>query len=50
MLDYQSKVGGSSDQLFSIDCFIGDSANPYYAKLILLGLIPVIFGLIILLA
>ena len=48
MFSDQSKVGGSSDQLFSIDCFIGDSANPYFAKIILLGLIPIFFGLILL--
>ena len=50
MFSDQSKVGGSSDRLFSIDCFIGDKANPYYAKLILLSMIPLVFGLILLLA
>ena len=48
MFNDQAKVGGSSDQLFSIDCFIGDSANPYYAELILLDLIPIVFGSILL--
>ena len=45
MFSAQSKVGGSSDQLFSIDCFIGSTFNPYYAKLILLALLPAICAL-----
>ena len=45
MFSAQSKVGGSSDQLFSIDCFIGASFKPYYAKLILLASLPAICAL-----
>lgn len=42
MLTYQSKAVGSSDQLFSIDCFLAGYGQPYYSKLIMLSLVPVI--------
>ena len=42
MFSTQSKAGGTTDQLYSIDCFIGSSFTPYYAKLILLAVLPAI--------
>jgi hypothetical protein len=49
MFSIQQKPAGSSNQLFSIDCFLTQDTEPYFAKLVLLGTIPVICGLLSLL-
>ena len=45
MFSVQSQAG-NSDQLFSIDCFLSSQTNPYYAKLVMLDVIPLVCGLL----
>ena len=42
MFEVQGKTAGSSDQFLSVDCFLQGKFKAFYAKLIILALIPVI--------
>lgn len=44
MFTVQGKATGASDQLFSVDCYLASSYEPYYAKLIILAFIPLLCG------
>lgn len=46
MFEIQGKASGGSDQLISIDCFLNNNIHPYFAKLIILSLIPIVSSLL----
>lgn len=43
----QQQAGSMTDQLFSIDCYLGENnLKPYFTKLIFIGILPLFLGLI----
>ena len=42
MFEVQGKASGGSEQILSVDCFLESAMKPFYAKLIILALIPII--------
>ena len=46
MFKVQSQGAGGADRLFSLDCFLSDKMEPFYAKLILLNVVPAAFAVL----
>ncbi|OMJ89933.1 hypothetical protein SteCoe_7822 [Stentor coeruleus] len=45
MFTVQSQTAGSSEQLFSFDCYLAENMKPFYAKIIILSILPIISGI-----
>ena len=42
MFQVQGRASGGSEQILSVDCFLESAMKPFYAKIIILALIPII--------
>ena len=46
LFDGQKQAVGASDRLFSIDCLLKEGIEPFYARLLLINLVPILFSIL----